>query len=560
MKNKGFEYIFRQPLGVPEDLGGAPADYRRTVENGMIIERDLAVPLRDGVELYVDLFRPADETPAPPIIAWGPYGKHGHTRYTDTYPNCGVDQDSLSHLTAFEAPDPGYWVPRGYAIINVDPRGTWYSGGQATFLSPEEADDYYDVIEWAGTRPWSNGKVGLSGVSYLTSSQWRVAETNPPHLAAINPWEGWADTYREVARHGGIPETYFWHYIAHRWGYANAPMEDLAAETREHPFFDAFWRSKAADFSRTKVPAYVVASWSDQGMHTRGTLEGFKQIASGDKWLEVHGRKKWAYYYDPQSVKRQQAFFDRFLKGAASGLDEWPKARLEVRERCAVGQMRSEAEWPIARTEYTKLYLDTDDGSLRHDAVASESSCRYDASGQEQGASRAQFEIAFTEPTELVGHMKLKLWAVAEGADDMDIFVAVQKLDAAGEIVPFIFWTHFEDGPVALGWLRASHRELDVARSTDHQPVLAHQRELKLEEGVAVPLEIEIWPSGTRFEAGETLRLVVQGTDIYQYPLPTMCDRHEDTVNRGHHVIHGGGRYDSHLLVPVIPEDASKAR
>lgn len=77
-------------------------------------------------------------------------------------------------------------------------------------------------------------------VSYLTSSQWRVAELSPPHLAAINPWEGWSDTYREVARHGGIPETWFWPYIWQRWGASVTEIEDLAAETAAHPFYDDF--------------------------------------------------------------------------------------------------------------------------------------------------------------------------------------------------------------------------------------------------------------------------------------------------------------------------------
>ena len=107
---------------------------------------------------------------------------------------------------------------------------------------------------------------------------------------------------------------------------------------------------------------------------------------------------------------------------------------------------------------------------------------------------------------------------------------------------------------MALGWLRASHRELDEAKSTEYQPVLSHQREQKLAPGAIVPLEIEIWPSGTRFEAGEKLRLVVQGTDIYTYTKPVMCDRHEDSVNRGHHALYTGGRYDSHLLVPDVPQ------
>ena len=103
---------------------------------------------------------------------------------------------------------------------------------------------------------------------------------------------------------------------------------------------------------------------------------------------------------------------------------------------------------------------------------------------------------------------------------------------------------------MALGWLRAPHRELDAVRSTEYQPVLQHRRGLKLADGEIVPLEIEIWPSGTRFEPGETLRVVVQGSDIYSHPKPCVQDLHEDTVNKGEHVIHGGGRDDSHPLVP----------
>lgn len=553
MQGKGYEYRFCPPHGKPEDFGSAAPHYRRTVEAGMIIERDVAVTLRDGVKIYIDIYRPADESPAAPIIGWGPYGKHGHIQYSDTFPNWGGNPSYISKYAAFEACDPAYWVPRGYAIINPDTRGTWHCEGTATFLSPDEARDFYDLIEWAGTQPWSNGKVGLSGVSYLASAQWRVAEANPPHLAAINPWEGWADTYREVARHGGIPETFFWPYLTPRWSTSTTRVEDFAAETREHPHFDAFWESKAADFAKIRAPAYVVASWSDQGLHTRGTLEGFKRISSQQKWLEVHGRKKWAYYYEPECVKRLQQFFDRFLLGKSGTMDDWPKVSLESREKFYVGAMKREIEWPIARTRYTRLFLNAAEKTLQRSLVLADGSCRYDTGTSTTAPGHAAFDIAFKDPTELIGHMKLRVWAAAEEADDMDLFVAVQKLDASGRIVPFPFWAHFDDGPVALGWLRASHRELDAARSTEYQPVLAHKRELKLARSQIVPLDIEIWASGTQFAAGEGLRLVIQGSDIYTYPKPVMCDRHEESVNRGHHVLYAGGKYDSHLLVPVIP-------
>ena len=548
MNDSHVEYRFRAPLSPPEARGGKPPLYRRTAQSGMLIERDVAVRLRDGISIHVDVFRPDSNELAAPIIGWGPYGKHGHTRYAETFPNAGVDQSSQSSYTAFEALDPAWWVPRGYAIINPDPRGTWYSQGVATYLSPEEARDFYDLIEWAGTQPWSNGKVGLSGVSYLASAQWFVAALHPPHLAAINPWEGWSDTYREVARHGGIPETYFWAYLPGRWGHSTTQVEDLRSEDREHPFFDAFWASKAAPLEAITVPAFVVASWSDQGLHTRGTLEGFKRIRSPRKWLEVHGRKKWAYYYEPAPLTRLQSFFDHFLLGKQTDVLSWPQVRLEKRERFYVGQMSAEHEWPIARTRYTKLHLDPGSARLALEAPPHEAHLEFDSA---QG--RAQLDFQFDSPTDLIGHMKLRVWAAAMDATDMDIFVAIQKLDQRGELVPFPFWAHFDDGPVALGWLRASHRELDETRSTPWQPVLRHARAVSLTPGEPTAMDIEIWPSGTHFEAGEGLRLVIQGRDVYQYARPVMADRHEDTVNRGAHTVFGGGRFDSYLLVPLIP-------
>jgi predicted acyl esterase len=554
MTSTPYHYRLRAPYGNPKERGAPPPDFSRTVERGMIIERNVAVPMRDGVRLYADVFRPANERPGPPIVIWTPYGKHWYGAL-ELDPNTAVRADMLSHYATFEGADPLYWVPLGYVVVNVDARGTWYSEGTSTFLSPEEAESFYDVIEWAGVQPWSTGKVGLTGVSYLSQSQWKTAALQPPHLAAMNIWEGWSDTYREFARHGGIPDTSFWtKVVANAWGVSTHPIEDIVQETVEHPLFDEFWASKVAEFSQIVTPAFIVASWTDQGLHERGTLEGFKKIASRHKWLEIHGRKKWSYYYEPHSVARLQAFFDKFLKGMDSPVDDWPKVLLEVREKYYVGEQRGENEWPIARTRYARLHLDARSGSMRPEPVPASASCRYDALGSGPGRHRAEFEYAFAETTELTGHMKLRLYMAAESADDMDIFVGVYKFDARGEFVPMAYYTYFNDGPVALGWLRASHRELDAAASTEYQPVLRHRQALKLEPGQVVPLDIEIWPSGTLFEAGSRLRLIVQGTDLQKYSKTRhpVYTRHEDSVNHGAHVIHTGGATDSYLLIPIV--------
>jgi uncharacterized protein len=548
-----FTYRFREPYAAPEVRGGRPPAYERADEAGMIVERDVAVALRDGTRIYVDVLRPPDERPAPPLIGWSPYGKHGHVSYDD-FPGCGVRDDDVSPHTAFEGPDPAHWVSRGYAVVNADPRGLWYSEGEATYVSPAEARDYYDLIEWAGTQPWSSGRVGLTGVSYLAVSQWHVAALRPPHLAAINPCEGWTDLYREVVTHGGMPETRFWPFLVRTWGFSATRIEDLHTESRERPLFDDYWRSKCPDLAAVTVPAFVVASWADQGLHLRGTLAGFARIASEHKWLDVHGQKKWAYYYSPEHTERLAAFFDRFLKGAETAVAAWPRVRLEVREQRAAVAVRTAPDWPLPGTEHVRYHLDASTGMLRPEPVAQPATAVYDALGSGPGAHRAVFDLRFDRTAELIGPMAARLWMSAPAATDLDVFVALTKLDANGHVVPFIYYSQFEDGPVALGWLRASQRELDPAASTPAQPVQAHARSLPLAAGEIVPLDVEIWPSATRFAAGETLRLIVQGTDVYKYPRRWRVQtRHEHTVNVGEHVLHTGGELDSHLVVPLAP-------
>jgi len=395
----------------------------------------------------------------------------------------------------------------------------------------------------------------MSGVSYLTAAQWQVAPLHPPHLAAINPWEGFTDWYREFAHHGGIPETSFLVRGTSNLQYSTTRTEDTLANVRAHPLYDAYWASKECALESIEVPAYVVASWSDHGLHTRGTLEAYKRIASREKWLEVHGRKKWHYYYEPSRVEKQRQFFDHFLKSPAQALPAWPRVLIEVRERAHHGRFRAEAAWPLPRTEYKKLHLDVAHGRLCEEPPSTAAELRYDPQAPQ---GRAVFDYPIERDTEVTGHMKLRLWMEAVGADDMDLFVAIEKLDRQGARVPFVFYAMSEDGPVALGWLRASHRELDEVRSRPEQPFHPHTREQRLVSGERVPLEIEIWASSTLFLAGETLRVVVQGRDIVQGGAAPNVPfaRHEDTRNAGLHVIYSGGQYDSHLLIPEIPPGA----
>jgi len=325
----------------------------------------------------------------------------------------------------------------------------------------------------------------------------------------------------------------------------------------KHLLLDDYNRSKSVqDLSTIEVPAYCVTDWGDHGLHTRGTIEAWRQISSDDKWLEVHGRKKWQYYYRPESLRRQKAFFDRFLLGDADDeVENWPPVRIEIRERYYEGVERAEREWPLARTEYRRFPLDASRGELAAEAPAAEAVVDYDPNSDE---GRAVFDFTFAARTEVTGHAKLRLWVETDQGDDMDIFVALQKLDSHGRQVTFPYWSMMEDGQVALGWLRASHRELDAERSTPWQPRLRHERQLPLRAGEPEAVDIEIWPSSTLFEAGETLRLVIQGQDLHDYDIGP-AQAHEASVNRGLHRIWSGGAFDSHLLLPIIPQQIRAA-
>ncbi|MFH1032160.1 MAG: CocE/NonD family hydrolase [Chloroflexota bacterium] len=523
----------------------------------MIMEKDVPVKMRDGVTLYVNVFRSSEPGKYPVMMSADMYGKDVVWPESDipNIPNVGYWRVSL--FTPAESPDPGFWVPNGYVVVKAALRGSSNSEGSNHPLSDTEARDYYELIEWAGTQEWSNGNVGINGVSYLAMVQWKVAALNPPHLKAMMPWEGVSDLYREWAFHGGMPDTLFyrwWHQRQQaRW--PEKEVEDLTSMQKEHPLFDEYWEGKKANLSEIKVPMYAGVGWATQGLHNRGTIEGFRQSASKYKWLEVHGRKEWEYYYGREVLERQKRFFDYFLKSIENDWLDTPRVRIEVRERFYEGTFRLENEWTLARTSYTKVYLDGKNKTLSSTPVRTETKISYSVERGERDKQSLTFKLTFREDTELTGYMKLKLLVSAAGSDDMDLFVGVKKLDRRGNEVYFPDFNHIENGQVATGWLRVSHRELDPEKSTPFQPWLKHKRALKLKEGEIVPVEIEILPSSTLFRGGESLELVVKGTEIITGNLMPPRYEHIETVNKGKHIIYTGGKYDSHLLLPVITKD-----
>jgi len=523
--------------------------------SSLTIERNIAVPMRDGTRLFANLFRPADDQAHPVIMSVTPYSKDNLPDRIGTFfmRLSGVKFGDVhsSPLTGFESPDPVYWVRHGYAVVQADVRGMHKSEGHAGILRQQDGEDYYDLIEWAASQSWCTGRVALLGVSYLAMSQWRVAAMKPPHLFAIIPWESATDLYRELAYHGGIPETKFfptWANVRIKRGHNRKfPMaEDILVERAAHPLDDQYWASKRPAFENIDVPALVCANWSDHGLHTRGSIEGFERIASRQKWLYTHGRKKWETFYSDDALAYQKRFLDHFLRDIDNGMENVPKVRLEVRKDFYQQEVRDEESWPPSSIQPALLYLCANTSSLQSEPPASEGALLYRPTSR---SDRAVFSLRFERAMELIGSVRLKLWVSTSEGDDVDLFVVLRKLDVSGNEVFFSGYNGYARDSVAKGWLRASHRELDVSRSTPLRPWHNHTRLQPLRAGEIVPLEIEVWPSATLFEVGSTLLLTILGHDAANYP----SFGHGKLVNRGVHTLYTGGSRDSCLTVPLNP-------
>lgn len=554
----------------------------------ILLERDVPIRLRDGVTIYADVFRPVGDEACPALLAWSPYGKEIGGQMLDDVPmRSGVPLSATSGLEKFEGPDPAYWVAHGYAIVNPDKRGAYMSEGNLLYWGHEDALDGCDVIDWIASQKWSNGKVGMTGNSWLTVSQWFIAAERPEHLAAIAPWEGFCDHYRESGTRGGIPAPEFPEMIAETFASAHGMLEDQPRMIVERPFMCDYWEDKAARVENIEIPAYVVASYTNS-VHTHGSFAGFRRMASKEKWLRVHNTSEWFDYYTPENVEDLRRFFDHYLKGIDNGWEQTPRVRLSVLNPGGTDIVgRAEEDFPLARTQYHKLYLSAADSALLTSLPADQAVSEYQS---DSARHEVTYRYRMERPTEITGYMKLHLWVSAPDHDDMDLVVRVEKLSRDGQPLP----DRTGNLIAATGLMRVSMRQLDEARSTETEPYYTFTTEQKLKPGEIVPVEIEIWPMGLYFDEGEILQLTVGAYQPANAAIPfgsasisvprdgftympgqpvemmtvggnaTQCADPAEVVvspathNAGRHRIYTGGEYDSYLYVPVIPDNTMK--
>jgi uncharacterized protein len=572
--------------------------------DNMSIHWDVPIEMDDGAVLRADVFRPAAPGRYPVILTHGPYGKNLSFRQgwptqfdalVTAWPE--VLENTSGRYHVWETVDPEKWVPEGYVCVRVDARGAGQSPGFLDPFSPRETRDYAAAIEWAGEQDWSNGKVGLNGISYYAISQWLVAARQPRHLAAICAWEGAANFYRDQTRHGGILST-FWATLAPRqiWRVQNglghngiisevtglpvsgdielseselrANRIDFEGEIRRHVLEGDFHRERSVDWSKVEVPFLSAANWAGQGLHGRGNFEAFGQAASSEKFLEAHGYEHWTTFYTDYGRRLQLRFFDHYLKGRDSWGDQ-PRVLLQVRHPGERFVERAETEWPLAGTEWTPFWLDAAHASLNADAAPpTDAAISYDAPGSDGVTFMAP---AADHDIEITGPIAARIW-IASTTDDADLFLTLRVFAPDGDEVLFAGSVD-PLTPIGQGWLRASQRRTDPDRSLPWRPYHTHDRQEMLVPGEPVALDIEIWPTSIVVPTGYRLALTVAGRD-FDHGLPGNPARpemrgsaiflHNDPADRptdrfgGSITVLSGGTHPSCLILPVIPEDRER--
>jgi hypothetical protein len=568
----------------------------------MRVDWNVPITMDDGLVVRADVFRPVKDGRYPVILSYGPYAKNlafqdgypsAWQRMADTHPD--VTAGSSNRHQNWEVVDPEKWVPHEYVCVRVDARGAGCSPGFIDHFSPRETKDFYDCIEWAGVQPWSNGKVGLNGISYYGINQWQVASLQPPHLAAMCVWEGAADWYRDMTHHGGILSTFWenWYdmqvktvqYGAGERGKRSRVhgelvcgpetlseqelarnRSDFGAEIARHPLDDDYHKARSPQWSKVTVPLFTAANWGGQGLHPRGNFEGFGRAASKQKWLEAHGIEHWTHFYTDYGREQQLRFFDHFLHGKKDGWRKQPKVLLQVRHPGEKFVARAENEWPLKRTKWTKFYLDPKSMALSTKKPSTNAKLSFAAMGDGLTFLTAPLQ----QDTEITGPSALKLVASSSTAD-ADFFIVLRVF--TGDMKEIVFQGAIDPHtPVAQGWLRASHRKLDKNLSTPYRPYHTHDEVQPLKKGQAVDLDIEIWPTSIAVPAGYRIALSIRGKD-YEYgggsggKLSNFKNElkgcgpflHDDPRDRPPALFNGittlkfGGAKTPFLLLPIIP-------
>lgn len=522
-----------------------------------------------------------------------------------------MNPEQKSAHSAWETPDPGYWTTKaGYAVVRADERGLGQSPGLLDTMSRGTSEAFFDVVEWAAEQSWSSGKVGLLGISYYAGSQWRVAARQPKGLSAIVPWEGMSDYYRDRCRHGGIFSNAFINFwwnrqvVTNQYGRPGRKEKNWGPDTIEgnlddgelvknrqdqnidnqknHFRDDEYYAGKEYDMGDIRVPLLSVGNWGGILLHLRGNVEGFVNAGSEYKYLRmITGRHDLPFYYK-EEVEIQRSFLDAFLKRddrvGWSVKGKLPPVDMVLRkgnvgfnaaDKEKTYERRTENEWPIARTQYTKFYLTPEKTLTRLEPhVPRPQKLSYEALGTMENPKLLQFSTApFEEEMEITGYVTAHL-NVSMSPDptgpvpkDIDLFITLRIFESEEAGGKEIYYTGTAGDPVPLtkGWLRVSLRKTNPDHPK-HRPYLPWRDYLSTDvlpviPGEVYPVDVEVWPTNVVVEKGQRIVFEVgsgdtQGSGIFLHNDPV--DRSKEKLQGWNHIRFGPG-YGNYVTLPVIP-------
>jgi len=531
------------PLVTPQyPFDEAPrAPERSEPRYAALSDYEARIPMRDGIRLAADVIRPAARGMKVPALVTSSV----YTRQL---------QRGVTALGQNEAGISEFWVPRGYAHVIVDVRGSNDSEGVYDLFGAQEQQDLYDTIEWVAQQPWCDGNVGMSGVSYMGRSQLFAAEQQPPHLKAIFPYDASCDFYRDACFHGGIPTNFTTHWTQfvmnlHMTSGRNPNVESLKKQleimySHKYPLDGPFYEERSAGprLDKVKIPAYFGCGWYMNELHLKGAFDGYNGTGAIPKRMLVGPRpwplRPWAgYHYE------MLRWYDHWLKGMDTRVMEGAPIQLYIH---GDDRWRAEKEWPLKRTQWRELFLggaaSGREGKLL-DAAGPEQARRYEFDGLASEATLGQPRLIYrTEPLakemELTGPLALYLNA-SSTAPDLDWLVYMVDEAPDGK--------HRE---LCKGWLRSSHRKTDPKRSTPAQPWHPHLEAEPLKPGTTYEFAIEIWPICNVFKAGHRIRLEIANSDSI---IAANGRPHVTIKAKATNTVHEGGSKPSRLVIPVIP-------
>lgn len=542
-------------------------------------ENNVPATMRDGVTLLADVHRPDAQGRFPALLAASPYPRQM--------------QDFGAPAGFIEAGVTDFWVPRGYAHVIANLRGTCGSGGTFGFLDAQERRDMYDLVEWVAAQPWCDGNVGMIGISYFAMSQLEAAVERPPHLKAIFPVAVTADLYEAASHHGLFSSSFVTPFLAmtgltaersdklwrslpvslvrrvlhtprlhKKFATMNGesavtmlrqliklphnphPWDELWLDAAvNHPTHDEWWdeRNLLPLLKEIDIPVYLGCDWENVPLHLPSTFAAWEGL-SDNACVRMGMLDKFGLTWPWESMHSEAlAWYDHWLKGRDTGIVEGPPVRYFLPE---AGEWRTAESWPPPEATHREFALCAD-GTLGEDEgepgsrdylVLGSGLGRAKPSAIDPPALLAWTSAPLTEDVDMVGDIELRLVASAT-AMDTAWMVTLQDVAPDGEVTD-----------VTAGWLRASLREVDEAASRPGAPVLPCRNPQAVPIGQDVDYRIPLVPNARRFQSGHRIRLVLTSDDQDPSIPAIMGFRHASVGTSSRNTV----RSSSRLLVPVL--------